>query len=385
MGTDLFGGRTFLCSYSLYLWHWPVFALSHYWSLEVPSLKHRVVLVLASFCLAVISWRFVEKPIRNKTVCGRRSSLTSWAGGLAAILTAWAVLLILLKGIPSRFSKEFLAYDDAKREGTAQRRLIAKVSLEDARGGHFPRLGKADARHPSLMVWGDSHAERVLPAVHVLGGQAGIGVVAAWYPGTPPVIGYCPPWNFSLGKESSDFNQATLDFIATERIPGVLLVARWSQYFADDAGGSSNRGEFGRQLLKMVRGLREVGAKPFILAEVPKHLIDVPRALRIQRARGSEIRRYVCDRHDLSVQNQAMNSIYRDLEAAGAIIVDASGLLLEDQGASFKIEVDGKPLYTDDNHLTRSGASTISRAFEPVVLFSKEESEARFSEAPGSK
>ena len=48
-----------LISYSLYLWHWPLFAFSTYWALDPLSLPYRLCLVAASFVLAILSWRFV--------------------------------------------------------------------------------------------------------------------------------------------------------------------------------------------------------------------------------------------------------------------------------------------------------------------------------------
>ncbi|MPY93498.1 MAG: acyltransferase family protein, partial [Acidimicrobiia bacterium] len=100
-------------SYSLYLWHWPVFVflrprLDVGWS-SGPTLAVRLVLVAA---LAELSYRFVEQPVRRgelarlaRRVRGsarraeparRRQMLTAWAGmGGAAVAAAGVVAALV--------------------------------------------------------------------------------------------------------------------------------------------------------------------------------------------------------------------------------------------------------------------------------------------------
>jgi peptidoglycan/LPS O-acetylase OafA/YrhL len=55
-----------LISYSAYLWHQPLFAFARIRMSEHPSSFWMLVLSAASVALAYISWRYVEKPFRNK-------------------------------------------------------------------------------------------------------------------------------------------------------------------------------------------------------------------------------------------------------------------------------------------------------------------------------
>lgn len=47
-------------SYSLYLYHWPFFVLSHFLVLDI-AFKHRLVFIVLSFVMAIISYEVVEK------------------------------------------------------------------------------------------------------------------------------------------------------------------------------------------------------------------------------------------------------------------------------------------------------------------------------------
>ena len=55
-----------LISYSAYLWHQPVFVFARYISLGEVSDFLLVILCIAAFIMAWFSWRFVEKPFRDK-------------------------------------------------------------------------------------------------------------------------------------------------------------------------------------------------------------------------------------------------------------------------------------------------------------------------------
>jgi hypothetical protein len=55
-----------LISYSAYLWHQPLFAFARIFSLKWPSTALLAFLSLASLALAYLSWRFVERPFRDR-------------------------------------------------------------------------------------------------------------------------------------------------------------------------------------------------------------------------------------------------------------------------------------------------------------------------------
>ena len=57
-----------LVSYSAYLWHQPLFAFSKIHQQKEPSLLLNVVLIFATFLLSYASWKYIEKPFRNKSM-----------------------------------------------------------------------------------------------------------------------------------------------------------------------------------------------------------------------------------------------------------------------------------------------------------------------------
>ncbi len=64
-----------LISYSAYLWHQPLFAFARVGSVESPSIIVMILLVILTFVLAAASWKFVERPFRNRNFMRRNSFL----------------------------------------------------------------------------------------------------------------------------------------------------------------------------------------------------------------------------------------------------------------------------------------------------------------------
>ena len=82
-----------LISYSAYLWHQPIFAFARLASLEEPSKWLLFGLGILALFMAWISWRFVEKPFRNKKLFSQKQVLVT--GSLVSILFALLGLLIV--------------------------------------------------------------------------------------------------------------------------------------------------------------------------------------------------------------------------------------------------------------------------------------------------
>lgn len=66
-----------LISYSAYLWHQPLFAFARHYRSADPTAPQMAFLCLAVLPLAWLSWRFVERPFRQRGRIGRRALVAS--------------------------------------------------------------------------------------------------------------------------------------------------------------------------------------------------------------------------------------------------------------------------------------------------------------------
>jgi peptidoglycan/LPS O-acetylase OafA/YrhL len=127
-------------SYGLYLWHWPVFILvSAAWPAFDPWLIGGMALAI-TVVLAVLSYRFVEQPVRRRGFGSvARSWARSWAGGplrFARVFLASIVAIGLMGG-------GYFAITTAPTAGVAQEAVEAGQAAIDRQ----PRP-QADQRAP---------------------------------------------------------------------------------------------------------------------------------------------------------------------------------------------------------------------------------------------
>ncbi len=97
-----------LISYSLYLWHYPIFAfgrLAH----AIPSRTDKVLWILLSVSLSAISYRWLERPFRDARRTSRRL-LWLTLGGASLLLFAFSFIAIDQEGLPFRFHDLKIAY-----------------------------------------------------------------------------------------------------------------------------------------------------------------------------------------------------------------------------------------------------------------------------------
>lgn len=125
----------------------------------------RQVLGLAAMSLlaAVLSWRFVEQPIRARA--GWWTARRLWAGValLLLLVLAFGVWVVKTRGWPTRFPDyvqraSSAVFFNTPRDGCFRRGDSSKDAPE--RFCHFGAPGA-----PSLLLWGDSHANQYLSAL----------------------------------------------------------------------------------------------------------------------------------------------------------------------------------------------------------------------------
>ena len=100
LSSKLFVG-TGLISYSLYLWHYPIFAFYRIKNFT-PSEFDKVELIFLTFILSIISYFFVERPFRNKKFNFKK--IIYILGFSFFIILSMNLIVIFNKGYEARFS-----------------------------------------------------------------------------------------------------------------------------------------------------------------------------------------------------------------------------------------------------------------------------------------
>ena len=100
-----------LLSYSLYLWHQPIFAFLRIYSIEEPNTSTFLYSIILIFAISYLSLKYIEAPFRNKNIISRKFIFTfAFIGSLFFVSSG----LYLNKnyGIPSRVFDSSLKIED---------------------------------------------------------------------------------------------------------------------------------------------------------------------------------------------------------------------------------------------------------------------------------
>jgi peptidoglycan/LPS O-acetylase OafA/YrhL len=125
-----------IISYSLYLWHYPIFAYLRYIDVFENSIKIKLLSILLIFILSVISYYYIEKPFRDKNIIPSKIFFLI-ISIIILVLVCLSIFVIKKEGLKDRFPK-----------------IINEKLSEDYDKINYNRLGKKG----NVLVIGDSHS-----------------------------------------------------------------------------------------------------------------------------------------------------------------------------------------------------------------------------------
>jgi peptidoglycan/LPS O-acetylase OafA/YrhL len=362
-----------LISYSLYLWHWPVYVYANAASVDGVQRFEAVTWIAVSVGLAYLSWRFIETPFREKgLIPGRKPVLIT--GALSMLVLAMAGQTVNWKdGVPDRLSGQAMRYASARDWHKGQMGcLMTRKSPDLNTVCHFG--GAAADAAPRQFVWGDSHAAALMPAVQADAERYGIPVSLASLAGCPPILGD------GVRQQCRDFNQQTLALVQKEKVSDVVLAARWSLYLYGEEDGNmqfslyrtDSRSDVERHIADdvrmMVARLREAGVRVWLFKEVPlqRHgIIGRLSSLAMIGRSTTDVGRPLAEHQQ---RQHFIDALFAQLSAADAqvrVLDPASTLCAE---GLCRAEIDGASLYMDENHLSDLGGEHMRGLLAPVFL-----------------
>lgn len=324
-------------SYSWYLWHWPLLAFGRIVGGGDRNLARDSALVLAALGLSALTYHFLEDPVRRRRPGPFGSVRGTFVTG-AAILAACAIggAGLWLWG----------------HRPTNDPAVTAVRSVETLTGHPRNTLGAPMASR-SVLLWGDSHARHLEPALDQLGEQFGFGVM-------PRTLGACRfdgqdgAYTQRLRTECVSFSQEVTkslpDLINDSGLRGVVLAARWTE------------SDYQTQLAERVRILRSFGLRVLILEDGP--LLERQPLLCLPRHRLD-----YCDVSRSSLEAARPIAI-RTLRAVAASDPEIKVFSLLDalcDGDACPAQANGVIRYSDLNHLTKAGSLQIAPALEPYL------------------
>lgn len=362
-----------LISYSWYLWHWPVLVFGKYASIFGLTQWEVAALFVLSLLLGYVSWRFVEGPFRERRLlAGNRAVLAAGFVGLAG-LGLIGKGLVWSDGFTWRLSPQALQFADAY---TWAPDLMSCLS-DDKKNNHRelchfgPQTGASRA-----LVWGDSHAAALVPALEEAAGKFGLSITQAGYSG-------CVPF---ARKENTPgcraYNQRVTQLLSKDSFSDVVLVARWSLYVYGERNGDTGAsihdpvtGKYDRGVAEhlffegvsgLVQQLRANGHRVWLVKEVPLQEFNVPYRLSRLAMLGRPTNREGLPLAEHLERQAYISAVFAQIAGADpeVQVLDPTPKLCDAKGWC-RVERGGQSLYTDDNHLSRVGTQYVESFLDP--------------------
>ena len=341
-----------LISYSLYLWHWPLFSLAQYINgMEAYKPAYLLLLLAVAFALSMASYHCVEQPFRRPA---RR--LRPWFRPTAsaismAVLGLFCLTGLLKDGFVKRFDDEVIALDKARSPAVPHIECIKRQPEAAC------VLGNAKSA-PDMLLWGDSHMLSWGPAFHASLLQSGKSALFMPHLACPPLLGADNIQNPSCAATNAEIEKFLLKHA---HIRTVVLAGFWSNYFREGGAlravlpnGLQVTGVKAAQhgLGKTLDWLRDHGRTTVLMGPVPVFNRSVPALLALEASGAHQPSR--SSDAEQRQKNDAFTLVVNGfLPSPSFRYVDSIGWLC---ATECKWVDDGISLYRDSHHLSVYGA-----------------------------
>lgn len=373
-------------SYSLYLWHWPVFVMLR-WTCGLESPGARTAGIVITFALAAASYRWVERPLRYAEFLRRWPRPRVVAAGILMVGAGSALAVQVILARPTialttvaRDAADWYADLVYRSPDVPGCRLQIRRSTEGS--GSLVVLTRAacaasEPAPPSIFAIGDSHTTgyRTLLSEHVL--RTGAEVALYDNPG-------CTFASLQPAREGGRCGvqgQAALDdILARARAGDILLLAAlrvtrlsnqyaptnetaaWESMLGSKALAERRRAE--NEVLARLRPLAEHGVR--IVLEAPKPLLRAPPFRCSDPFNASNP---ICApgltmaRDEMERFRQPVLESFSRMAARMAAISIWDPLPVLCPGVECLPSMEGRPLYFDGDHLSAHGNRVLLPSF----------------------
>ncbi|OOG35982.1 hypothetical protein B0B52_21920 [Polaromonas sp. A23] len=243
-----------LISFPIYLFHWPLLTFARVLAEGTPPIWVRIVAIVASFILAMLTYHFVEKPVRHGT---RQKPTLLALTLLMLVLGGIGYGIFKANGVPSR-------YLNSPNEQPNRSWKLEGPGVTSC--GNLVASGKvtffcATTPEPTVALIGDSHA-----------GHLFYGFTTSQHPVySKAVIVGAGACQASLGMESTDGCTEPVEAAVNlaKNTPSVKFAIIGGYFGFVDSSGSERSDEFLRGFQRTIDGLKRASKQVVFIVDGP--------------------------------------------------------------------------------------------------------------------
>ena len=357
-------------SYSLYLWHWPIFVALNFFFLD--TFLWKLLGILISIFLAFISYNFIELKF-NKLKVSRPLNI---------LLVALIILVSLISykisqssGYSWRFNEDVLmASNEANNKYDLQRSKNCKIDEVFK----FKVCTFGNYNNEGLILYGDSHASSIISAL-----SEAINTNIIYFINQCPVIFDTKLKSKTSSKKCEDFHNQFKEYIKIKNDLPILIVSRFAaQLYGPNESKTKNYGlEYNTiyadeldlndeelYLKRLNETFCEISDNNslYVMEPIPEIGFDVPSRL----SRKIFLNKITKTGTSLSAYTNRNNNILREIEKTrnycNVKVLKTTNHLCIDNFCN--ANEGAQPLYFDDDHLSETGNKKLIRLFKEIEL-----------------
>lgn len=346
-------------SYPLYLWHWPLLAFTSI--AEVHASKGlRLLGIAISVCLAWLTYKFVEKPLRFGSKPRTKAALLMLIMGLIGVVG--------IMDIPPASTKwqSIKGVDPELRKYDFQHHYrLGKCFLHGHKDENFSDECNGGKSQPTVVLWGDSYAASLYQGLLKQSDRTGFNLAQYTTSGCPPVLGI----DIDIRAGCRQINHFVFDRIAALKPDTVILAANWMLYDGKHVeGGKPFNMVNDISIEDTLRAVRDSGVRTLVVVGQLPVFTKSQVKVGLKNFVPNNIHRTFSDYdHQSSLANERLRTISKGINVQFVSPID----LLCNQGGCLISAKKEKliPIAWDVGHLTTVGSElVIEKAIAAGVL-----------------
>ena len=338
-------------SYSIYLWHWPMVALTHYLQFR-PSPVAIVAGILALLVLADLTYRFVELP--GIALAWRPTR--SFAIGCVLPYVCIAAALVFVRqhdGFAARLGPQ-AAHAQAMLDRYEPR---GPDACHDRTDGDMEPCAFGDLRSSiRVLLIGDSHARHFRPFLRVLADDARLKAYGLTNSECPTLEG--ASLQIEPGRRAGCTAAIARDYtlIRDGHFRFVVLAERWFAYATEEDGA----------LARSLDAIVASGATPVIVSDIAEDDTNPHdcfyRNIKLRRAQADDCR-IARDNRFAFEEKARFARLLQTMRRAFPTLIVIDPLTVQCDGSACATVIDATPIYVDPHHLDAFGSTMLGRAY----------------------
>ncbi len=368
-------------SYSLYLWHWPLFVFSTMTPFYCePHVASSVAFVL-SFVAAYLSWKYIELPIRLLPTWNFKKAIAMVVGSCVLVI-GMGVAVFKIPALTEFFV--FRHYVTSTGNASLKDRIYPENLPNPANCELSTGLILLGSDNPSssdrFVLFGDSHAGHYTYAMNEWSKKKNI---AGYKVSRNSTIKHSLSLVFSesasldANRQHAEYTQTVLSWLETQPQITHVIISQWWQFRIEgEYDGSydlaelqsheprSNNEAFVRVFLEFCESINRMGKKIIIMGPSPlprTHFLvmhTVAQRSGYERTEGMPYERFKAQASYIQALLDTVATKY------GATIIAPSRYFYRSGDKSNYYTDEGKPMLYDDSHLTDEAAALILDYFD---------------------